>query len=58
MSEEHGLTFAHAALPFLGAEHYAPQTSRLVTGVPRLGFRVVDEGGLVGQGANKTSHLH
>lgn len=35
---------ACAALPSVGDKHHAPPTSRLITGVPRLGCRVRVEG--------------
>lgn len=53
-----GRAHAHAALPFVGDKHHAPRTRRLITGVPRLWRTVGVEGGLLGQVANKISHLH
>lgn len=53
-----GIAKSHAGLPFVGDKHHALPTSRLITGVPRLGYRVVVEGAQVGHGANKISHLH
>lgn len=45
------ISYARAALPFIGDEYHAPQTYRLITRVPTLGRRVVEEvgRGLVGR---------
>ena len=56
--ERQSIAQACAALPFAGEKNHAPPTSRLITGVPRLGCGLVEEGVLSEQGANKISHLH